>query len=95
VSFNLVSVSHHLIVMLNVIMLSAAVLRAVLPYAILLNVAAPIFFQFFTNFSFFFQRTSLSPGDRSRSPDAKKMKKEESDGERSDQVRDSNWLPSV
>ncbi len=89
--------SHHLIVMLNVIMLSAVVLRAVMLNAILLNVAAPIFFQFFqffTNFSFFFQRTSLSPGDRSRSPDAKKMKKEESDGERSDQVRDSNRGPS-
>ncbi len=86
--------SHHLIVMLNVIMLSAVVLRAVMLNAILLNVAAPIYFSFFTNFSFFFQRTSLSPGDRSRSPDAKKMKKEESDGERSDQVRDSNRGPS-
>lgn len=31
------------------------------------------------------QRTSLSPGSATRSPDAKKMKKEEDDGDKSDQ----------
>ena len=39
------------------------------------------------------QRTSISPGDRTRSPESKKLKKEESDGERSDQdlvVDDAN-----
>ena len=32
-----------------------------------------------------FQRKSLSPGERPRAPESKKMKKEESDGEKSDQ----------
>jgi hypothetical protein len=37
---------------------------------------------------FYPQRISISPGDRGgRTPDSKKMKKEDSDGERSDQVR--------
>jgi len=42
---------------------------------------------------FFFcisQRISISPGDRGRTPDSKKLKKDDSDGERSDQVRETN-----
>ena len=38
-------------------------------------------------FLLYLQRISMSPGDRGgRTPDSKKMKKDDSDGERSDQV---------